>query len=54
MHSTKFISLSTMQRIQIFPIQVWNIWDKGRQPRRATLRHTDVTGYYDVLEEIGR
>ncbi|CAF3308218.1 unnamed protein product [Rotaria sp. Silwood2] len=33
---------------------VWDIWDKGRQPQRATLKHGSIYDYYDILEEIGR
>ncbi|CAF1142161.1 unnamed protein product [Rotaria sordida] len=32
----------------------WDIWDKGRQPPRATLKHGSIYDYYDILEEIGR
>ena len=35
-------------------ILVWDIWDKGRQPTRATLKHGSIYDYYDILEEIGR
>jgi hypothetical protein len=33
---------------------VWDIWDKGRKPQRATLKHGSIYDYYDILEEIGR
>lgn len=33
---------------------VWDIWDKGRRPQRATLKHASIYDYYDILEEIGR
>lgn len=33
---------------------VWDIWDKDRQPPRATLKHGSIYDYYDILEEIGR
>ncbi|CAF4536552.1 unnamed protein product [Rotaria sp. Silwood1] len=32
----------------------WDIWDKDRQPQRATLKHGSIYDYYDILEEIGR
>jgi len=32
----------------------WDIWDKDRQPPRATLKHGSIYDYYDILEEIGR
>ncbi|CAM4765861.1 unnamed protein product [Rotaria magnacalcarata] len=32
----------------------WDIWDKGRQPQRATLKHGSIYDDYDILEEIGR
>jgi hypothetical protein len=35
-------------------ILVWDIWDKGRNPQRATLKHGSIYDYYDILEEIGR
>ena len=35
-------------------VLVWDIWDKGRQPTRATLKHGSIYEYYDILEEIGR
>lgn len=37
-----------------FFISVWDIWDKGRQPQRATLKHGSIYDDYDILEEIGR
>ncbi len=33
---------------------VWDIWDKGREPQRATLKHDSIYDYYDILEEVGR
>jgi hypothetical protein len=33
---------------------VWDIWDKGRRPQPATLKHASIYDYYDILEEIGR
>ena len=35
-------------------ILVWDIWDKDRKPKRATLKHGSIYDYYDILEEIGR
>ena len=35
-------------------VLVWDIWDKGRKPQKATLKHGSIHDYYDILEEIGR
>ncbi|CAF1652343.1 unnamed protein product, partial [Adineta ricciae] len=32
----------------------WDIWDKGRQPQPAALKHASIYDYYDILEEVGR
>jgi hypothetical protein len=41
-------------KFKYFLSLVWNIWDQGRQPPKATLKHGSIYDYYDVLEEIGR
>lgn len=38
----------------LFSFLVWNIWEEGRKPQRATLKHGSIYDYYDILEEIGR
>jgi hypothetical protein len=43
-----------IHKLEYFLSLVWDIWDKGRQPQRATLKHGSIYDYYDILEEIGR
>ena len=46
--------ISVDERDDLILFSVWDIWDKGRLPPRATLKHASIYDYYDILEEIGR